>query len=62
MHNRKGTRFTITPPTLSPITATPGGAAAATTSIEYIGVYSAIAISIYINIVYKKIINIAKDI
>ena len=39
MHNRKGTRFTITPPTLSPITATPGGAAATTASMEYIGVY-----------------------
>jgi hypothetical protein len=42
------------------------GAAATTTtastSIEYIRVYLAIAISIYINIVYKQVINIVKDI
>ena len=60
--NRRGTYFAITPPTLSPITSTLGAAAAATTSMEYIGVYSAIAVSIHVDIVYKRVTNIVKDI
>jgi len=31
-------------------------------SIEYIRVYSAIAVSVYINIVYKQITNMVKDV
>ena len=53
MHNCRGTCFAVTPPTLSPITGTLGGAATAVTGMEYIRVYSAIAVSVYINIVYK---------
>ena len=60
-YNYRGTRSAVAPPTLSPIAGTPGGAAAAA-GTEYIGVYSAIAISIRINIVYKRVTNIAKDI
>ena len=62
IYNHKGTCSTITPLTLSPITSTLGGTTAATASIKYIRVYSAIAISIYINIVYKRVTNIAKNI
>ena len=63
MCNCGGIYFTVIPLTLLPITATPGGAAAAaTTSIKYIRVYSAITISVYVNIVYKRVTNIAKDI
>ena len=60
--NRGGTYFTVIPPTLLPITSTSGSITAAAASIEYIGVYLAIAISIYINIVRKRVANIAKDI
>ena len=60
--NCRGICSTVTPPTLLPITATPGSAAAATTNTEYVGVYSAIAISVYIDIVYKRVTDIAKDI
>ena len=61
MCNCGGICFAITPPTLSPIAGMLGGAAAAT-SIEYIGVYLAIAISIYIDIVYKRVTDIVKNI
>ena len=39
-----------------------GGNTAAATSIKYIGVYSAIAVFIYINIVYKRVTNIVKNV
>ena len=50
MCNCGGIYFTVIPLTLLPITATPGGAAAAIISMEYIRVYLAIAIFIYIDI------------
>ena len=59
--SRRGTRSAISSLTLLLITSTPGSAIT-TTSIEYIGAYLAIAISIYINIVYKRVTNIAKDV
>jgi len=59
--NRGGTRSAVTPPTLSLIASMPGGAAAAT-GIEYVGVYSAITVSVYVDIVYKRVTDIAKDI
>jgi len=47
-----------------PIASTPGAAIAATTSASAgsIGVYLAIAISTRINIVCKRVTNIAKDV
>ena len=63
MRGRRGTRSAAAP-TLLPITSTPGAAvtAAASAGIESIGVYLAIAISARINIVYKQVTNIVKDI
>jgi hypothetical protein len=64
MHGHRGTRSTAAPLTLSPIASTPGAAIAATasTSTGSVRVYLAIAISIRINIVYKQVTDIAKDI
>ena len=56
MHSRKDIYSTTTSPTLSLISGTPSAAfstIATPTNIENVGVYLAIAISIYINIVYK---------
>ena len=55
MRSRKGTRSIATPPTLLLISSTPNTTFSTITpaSIENIKVYLAIAISIYINIVYK---------
>ena len=61
MCNRRGICFAIIPSTLSPIASTPGGTTAAA-SIEYIGAYSAIAISVRVDIVYKRVTDIAKNI
>ena len=53
-HGRRGTYSTAAPPTLSPIAGTLGATATvASISTEYIRVYSAIAISARVNIVYK---------
>ena len=60
--NCRSTCFAVTPLTLLPIAGTLGSTTAAATSMEYIGVYLAIAISIYIDIVYKKVTDIVKDI
>ena len=60
--NRRGTRSAITPLILSPIASTPGNITAAAAGTEYIGVYLVIAVSAYINIVHKRVTNIAKDI
>ena len=60
--NCGGIYFAVTPLTLLLITGILGGATIAVTSMEYIKVYSAIAISIYINIVYKRVTDIVKDI
>jgi len=52
----RGTRSTTAPPTFLLIPSTPSTASsttAAPTGIENIRVYSAIAVSVYINIVYK---------
>ena len=64
MRNCKGIYFAVTFLTLLPITSTPGGGGGSSTaaSIEYIRVYLAIAIFIYVNIVYKRVTDIAKDI
>ena len=64
MRSRKGIYFT-TPPTLLLIPGTPSATFSTTTTptnIENIGVYSAITIFTYINIVYKQVTEIAKDI
>ena len=60
--NRGSTYSTTAPPTLSPIAGTLGSATTAITSTEYVGMYLAIAISTYINIVCKRVTDIAKDI
>jgi hypothetical protein len=64
MHGYRGTRSTTAPLTLSPITSTLGATITATASASAgsIRVYLAITISIYINIVYKQVTNIAKDV
>jgi cell division septum initiation protein DivIVA len=50
------------PLTLLPIASILGGGTAAAASTEYIRVYLAIAVSAYINIVYKRVTDIVKDI
>jgi hypothetical protein len=62
MCNYRGTYSAVAPPTLLPINTTLGGGSAAASSTEYIRVYLAIAISIYINTVYKRVTNIVKDV
>ena len=63
MRNCRGIYFTITPSTLSPITSTLGGGNSGTAaSTEYIRVYLSITIFTHINIVYKRVTNIAKNI
>ena len=61
MCNRGGIYSAITPPTLSPIASTPGGATAAA-SMEYIRAYLAIAVSVHVDIVHKRVTDIAKDV
>ena len=61
MRSHKGTYFAVTPPTFSTITGILN-AIVAVTSTEYIRVYSAITVSIYINIVHEKITDMAKDV
>ena len=51
MYSHRGTCSTTTPLTLLPIAST-----------QYIRGYLAVTISIYINIVYKQVTNMAKDI
>ena len=64
MHGRRGTRSTTAPLTLSLIASTLGTtvAAAASTSTRSVRVYLVIAVSTRINIVYKRVTNIAKDV
>ena len=65
MCNCGGICSAVAPLTLLPITATPGGGGGAATTSTRTGpirVYLAIAISIYINIVYKRVTNIVKDV
>ena len=54
--------FIAAPPTLLPIAGTLGGGSAAAAGTEYIGVYLAIAIFTHVDIVYKRVTDIAKDI
>ena len=64
-HSHRNTRSSVIPLTFLPITGTLGATAstiAIFVSTEYIRVYSAITISIYINIVYKQVTDIIKDI
>src|SRR5882757_5227468 len=65
MRSRKGTRSIATPPTLLLIPSTPSAASSTTvtpTSTENIRVYLVIAISIYVNIVYKRVAKVVKDV
>jgi len=64
MRGHRGTRSTATPLTLLPIASTPGATITATTSAstESVRVYLVIAISTRINIVYKRVTNIVKDV
>ena len=59
--SHRGTRSAISPLTLLLITSTLGSAIT-TANTEYVRAYLAIAVSIRINIVYKRVTNIAKDI
>ena len=63
-HGRRGTRSTAAPLALSPITSTLGTTITATTSASAgsVWVYLVIAISTRINIVYKRVTNMVKDI
>jgi hypothetical protein len=65
MRSRKGTHSAVTPPTLLLIASTRGTAsstAAALASTENIRVYLAITIFIRVNIVYKRVTEIVKDV
>ena len=65
MHSYRGTHSTTTLPTLLLIPSTPSTAsntAATPTSIKNIKVYLVIAISIRVNIVYKQVTEIVKNI
>ena len=65
MRSHKDIHSAAAPPTLLLIPSTPSAASSTTTtptSMENVKVYSAIAISIYINIVYKRVTEIVKDI
>jgi hypothetical protein len=63
-YGRRGTRSTAAPLTLLPITSTLGAAIATTASASTrsIRVYLVITISTRINIVYKRVTNIAKNV
>jgi hypothetical protein len=64
MRSRKGTRSVATPPTLLLIPSTPGAASStiALAGIENVRVYLVIAISARVNIVYKRVAKVVKDI
>ena len=64
MHGRRGTRSTTAPLILLPITSTLGTTITTTASAgaRSIRVYLVITISIRINIVYKRVTNIVKDV
>ena len=63
-HSRRGTRSTAAPLTLLLIASTLGTAITATASASTgsVGVYLVIAVSTRINIVRKRVTDIAKDI
>ena len=65
MRSYRGTRSTVAPPTLLLIAGTRSTAsstAAAPASIENVGVYLAITVSARVNIVYKRVTKIVKDV
>ena len=64
MHSYRGTRSAAAPPTLLLIPSTPSTASSTITptSIENIRVYLVIAISARVNIVYKWVAKVVKDI
>jgi len=65
VRSHKGIYSTAAPPTLSLIPSTPSAAsstAATPTGIENVRVYLAIAVSTYVNIVYKQVTKIVKDV
>ena len=65
MHSYRGTRSTTTPLTLLLIPSTrstTSSTTAAPTSIENIRAYLGIAVSACVNIVYKRVTKIVKDI
>ena len=64
MRSYKGTHSVATPPTLSLIPSTPSATSStiASTSIENIRVYLVIAVSVRVNIVYKRVAEVVKDI
>jgi hypothetical protein len=65
MRSYRGIRSVATPPTLLLIPSTPNTTSSTTitpTSIENIRVYLVIAISARINIVYKRVAKVVKDI
>ena len=65
MRSRRGTRSAVTPPTLLLITSTRGAASSTTiapTSTENIRAYLVIVVSVRVNIVYKRVTKIIKDI
>ena len=65
MYSCKGIRSIATPSTLLLIPSTPNTTSSTTitpTSMENIRVYLVIAISIYVNIVYKRVAKVVKDI
>ena len=64
MRSRKGTRSVAAPPTLLLIPSTPSTASSTITptSTENIRVYLVITVSVYINIVYKRVAGVVKDI
>ena len=64
MRSRKGTRSIAAPPTLLLIPSIPSTTSSTITptSTENIRVYLAITISVYINIVYKRVAKVVKDI
>jgi hypothetical protein len=64
MRSYKGTRSIATSPTLLliPSTSSTISGTITPTSIENIRVYLAITISIYINIVYKWVAKVVKDV
>ena len=64
MRSRKGTRFVTTPPTLLLIPSIPStiSSTITPTSTENIRVYLVIAISVRVNIVYKWVAKVVKDV
>jgi len=65
MRSRRGTYSATAPFTLLLIPGTPGtasGTTAAPAGTENVGVYSAIAVFVRVNIVYEQVTEIAKDV